>query len=104
MLRRISEVERASWHLLIGIPECPVAALADVLHAGADIQEQVSILGVGSPQRFQAENLQCLGKTIESLSILSYQRRYLGGLQLDPRSLRFGSGRSRFAGWHQQEV
>src|ERR1700730_17947035 len=90
--------------LLRRIPECLMTALADILHASTDVQQQSGILGVARLQRFQAESLQRLRKCIKALSIVLDERGYLSRLQLDARSLRFGPGGSRFATRHHQQV
>src|ERR1700686_4610730 len=81
-----------------------MTSLADTLHSRTDLQEQDGILGVAGLQRFQADGLQRLRKCIKAFSIVLYERGYLSGLQLDARSLRFKSGRSRIATRHHQQV
>src|SRR5262249_53612867 len=86
------------------IPECLMAALADILHASPDLQQESSIFAVDSAQRLRADTLQRLGKRIKALAFLLYEHGYVRGLQLGPRSLRFGPDGSRFTAGHHQQV
>src|SRR5438067_879066 len=81
-----------------------MAALTDILHATANLHELSSILRVTSPQRLQAESLQCLCECIKILPSLLYERGDLSGLQLNAWNLRFGSDRSGFATGHHQQI
>src|SRR5262249_46168192 len=86
------------------IPERLMAALADVLHASPDLQQQISIFALDGAQRLRADALQRLGKCIKALAFLLYEHGYLRGLQLSPRSFRFGPDGSRFTAGHHQQV
>src|SRR5580700_877257 len=90
--------------LCLWIPECLMAAFADILHSSTNVQELNAILGVDGAQRFQAENLQSLRKGIETLSLGLHERGYFSGLKFHPRNLRLGPGRGRFATGHHQQV
>src|SRR4051812_19083843 len=52
------------------VPECLMAALADILHATADVHQQSGILAVDRLRRFEPESLQRHGKGVKIRSIL----------------------------------